>query len=105
MKIRAMIEDQDNIAPWLQWRITNPYEILRKRGIDADIMWANVGENVDADIDIMVLPRLVVAYHDREAAKEWFHEIKSNGTRIVFEADDDIWSESYVEQLSKVYWK
>lgn len=104
MKVRALIDHHSKIPAWLEWRITNPYKHFRLHEIDANHTWAPIGWQFEKDIDILVLPRLIVERGDRDRVLEWFNSIKANGTKLVYECDDDIFSEFYVSQLSSVYW-
>lgn len=105
MKVRALLDSSHKIPAWLEWRICNPFEKIRNDGIDVDCVWLDIGNKLEDDVDILVLPRLIVDQSNQEAVAKWFEDIKSNGTRLIYEADDDIWSPEYASQLSKIYWK
>src|SRR5215471_6851509 len=101
MKIRAMINEQVEVPAWLKWRIQYPYQHLRKYGIDAKQFWMDFTAP-EEDFDILVLPRIIASKADRHLIETWFKILHKSGIRIVFEADDDIWSESYIEHIAKV---
>lgn len=114
MKVRALVDYIDGpnpIPPWLQWRITNPFDRLNKvwRGDSEEnsfeFMSFDIDSELEKDIDILILPRIVIARQYHERALEWFQKIKNQGTKFIYEADDDIFSEHYVSQLSKLTWK
>ena len=106
MKVRALIDSNlnSNMPAWLEWRILNPYQYINRIKIDVGDMWVPVGMQLDEDLDVLVVPRLVVEPIHQKQVGEWFDSIKANGTKIVYETDDDIFSPDYVTQLSRIYW-
>lgn len=102
MKIRALVNKNERIPAWLEWRIINPYEKLRECGIDAEPIWLEIGEMPPPNTDILVIPRLLVNQQEQSLIESWFNNIKLMGTRLVFESDDDIWSESFISQMTKL---
>lgn len=108
MKIRALINTKgaEEIPAWFQWRITNPFEHMNKYGIDIDARheWAPIGWQFDPDLDILILPRIDVKDYEKQEVQKWFKAIQANGTKLIYECDDDVFSEDYVSQLAKLYW-
>lgn len=107
LKIRALVHTVDSesqLPGYLRWRITSPFKHIRDYRWDAQTMWVPIGTTLDSDIDILIVPRVIPTDDAKPRVEEWYKQIRSNGTKIVYEADDDIWSESYVGCLSKVGW-
>lgn len=103
MNISALLDTTVPILPWLQWRITRPFEQLAKIGHTISYIHPNTNSVVPQNVDILVLPRIVIRPEEQASAQKWFAAIKSAGTKLVYEADDDIFSEDYVSDLTKVY--
>lgn len=98
MKIRAILAKTEsyNDAQYY-WRVQKPFEFLRKYKIDADTI--SLDQLIDDDVDILVIPKLCVPKQSRPTIAEMFQKVRANGTRVVFDADDDMWSESYVQYI------
>lgn len=99
MKVRALIDkSQGQSVYW--WRVLKPFEFMKKYSIDVDTL--DLGEEVDEDTDILVLPKLHVKPDRQQEVEEYFNGIRSNGTLLVYDTDDDLWSPSYVQHLLQI---
>lgn len=105
-----------------QWRITRPFKELCRQEVEAHYIHSKhldssdgvifqpeiVGlldkDNFSVDtkwrhfvesLDILVLPRMIVYEKDREACLKWFEDLRRRGIFIVYETDDDIYSEAW----------
>lgn len=105
MKVRALINTESSLPGWLYWRIIDPYEAIKLQKYDFDTLSAHIGQPIDKDVNILVLPRLIVNKDNRKVVTDWFDSIKASGTKLVYEADDDIWSEDYVAQITPIFVK
>jgi hypothetical protein len=103
LKIRALLQrgPNDDSAKYF-WRVESPFNQLRKYGIDARSI--DLDDNIDEDVDILVLPKMWIPIDAREAALNLFARIRESGTIIVYDADDDIWSEGYPQHVIQTYW-
>lgn len=102
MKVLAALSDYEVIPGWLRWRITQPYDELYKQGLDVSYKHITIGTQLDKNLDILVLPRVIALPNEQSLMLDWLTNIRKNGTRIVYETDDDIFSESYIENISKM---
>lgn len=99
MKIRVLLGDERNDAVY-HWRVKKPFEHLRRYGIDADVV--EIGREIPSDTDIVVLPKMYVEEADRPEAEKLFRELRENGALIVYDADDDMWSEYFTSYMSQL---
>lgn len=98
MKIRALVQRDENSAQY-HWRIDNPFRHLRLYGIDADVV--EVDDEIPGDTDIVVLPK-IVPNGPRDKTLDLLNKLRENGAKIVYEVDDDMWSESYVSFITQI---
>lgn len=88
--------------PWLAhawWRIVKPFEHLRKNGIDAQHCWIDINGEPTLDINgaIVVLQRVIPR---DSSAQQFIDMLRRKGAKcIVYETDDDIVSDGYIEYL------
>jgi glycosyltransferase involved in cell wall biosynthesis len=96
MKIEAI--NASGILPaWFEWRVSKPFRFINNAGQHyAYVTKKDIGDYIAPDVNVLVLPRVIVGRPNRAEAEKWFNSIKNNGTTLVYESDDDIWSESYV---------
>jgi hypothetical protein len=104
MKIRALI-DGDASEAQFHWRVHAPFKHL---AYYENVDTVNIGDNPPTDTDIVVLPKLQVDNDPdlRKEAKEYIDALKAQGTVVVYDADDDMWSPQYVEyyvQMTTLY--
>lgn len=102
MRIQAILDTRSTLPGWMRWRISQPFDEMWKHGVDTTYFWQDVSSQVDKRIHAIVLPRMIVAPNDQQQALEWFSSIRAQGTRIIYETDDDVFSESYVANVSKM---
>ena len=101
MKIRAVVPKEEQTTAKFHWRIMNPYKHLAYNCIDAKAIDES---EIEEDEDILVLPKMGIAEEDRDHARTWFERIKSQGTTLVYDADDDMFSEAYVSYMTQLSW-
>lgn len=93
------------------WRITRPFDYLRKLGNKIHYIHGKQFGNSDGvifsvelvlsisklieNIDVLVLPRMQISVELRDACLEWFKALRNSGVFIVYETDDDIYSEAW----------
>lgn len=99
MKIRALINEVENEAHYY-WRVNLPFRYLRTYDIDAKTVV--IGEEIDAETDILLLPKLYVRAEDQDEAQAFFYAFKEAGGIIVYDADDDMWSEDFTSYLANM---
>jgi hypothetical protein len=103
MKIRALLErDQANQDSNYYWRVILPFKTLQQNCIDAEYIYA--GDDIPEDTDILVIPKMWVRLEDKQDAERFFEEVRDNGTLLVYDSDDDIWSESFTQYMTKLQW-
>jgi hypothetical protein len=104
VKVRALVtyKKQSEIPAWLQWRVVEPYAHLKNMGFDYRHFYRLPGMPLEPNLNILVVPRLLADDHTLEATGKWFDKIRENGTKIVYETDDDIFSESYISNLTQM---
>jgi hypothetical protein len=102
MKIRALISERDLQFPEINhWRITKPMEFLKRNGIDAEVV--SDATKVPADTNILILHKLYVVEKDRADLCKYFESLRDCGTRVVYDADDDMWSEDFVSYMTRTF--
>ncbi len=97
-RVLSLVGNRD-VAAW--WRIVRPFEELKRRGYPVEY-----GEHGDPevmergkDFDLVILSRLAVSESYRAEATEWAEGLRRAGTALVYECDDDLFSEAADEQL------
>lgn len=99
MKIRALV-DADKGPETYYWRINSPFKYLRMYG--HDVQTINHLNKVDKDTNILILPKVYCREENKPEVVYWLTLIKANGTKVVYDADDDMWSESFVSYMIKL---
>jgi glycosyltransferase involved in cell wall biosynthesis len=80
------------------WRIVRPYIRLRQAGMNAQyIHGADQNAPVSPDNTLLVLPHLTG--QDTESLAEWLAERRPMVRKIVYETDDDIFTEDRLQHL------
>lgn len=100
MRVVALTGNPDNASAW--WRITRPFAMLRRAGVDAQWCWLDDNDRPVLDVRgaVVVLHRVTPAGGKRKDVTRWVDGLRQLGaTAIVYEADDDIWSPAYIEYL------
>lgn len=87
------------------WRVTSPMSELFKRGYPC-----YVGQNKDEDtttyipgMDAVILPRLSWKAEDQQLGLNWRETLHQMGVAMIFEWDDDVFSERIVRRAAEVY--
>lgn len=90
---------KDNDAIY-HWRVYTPVRYL-KHYMDASVI--EIGETIPTDTQLVVLPRMQVEQDYQSEALSFFTELREQGTKIVYDTDDDIFSEHYVSYMTQMY--
>jgi hypothetical protein len=98
-KVCYLLGDEATDAQY-HWRVHTPVMMLRKY-IDATSVM--IGEDIPKDADLCILPRFQVEYGFEDEAKEFFDEIKAQGTKLVYDTDDNIFSDDYPMYMLDMY--
>jgi glycosyltransferase involved in cell wall biosynthesis len=87
------------------WRVTSPLSELFRRGYPC-----YVGRNQDEDttlhipnMDAVILPRLSWKPEDQALGRQWRDNLHAMGVSMIFEWDDDVFSERIVRRAAEVY--
>lgn len=87
------------------WRVTSPMSELFRHGYPC-----YVGENKDEkttsfipSMDAVILPRLSWKPEDQELGRNWRDHLHDMGVSMIFEWDDDVFSERIVRRAAEVY--
>jgi glycosyltransferase involved in cell wall biosynthesis len=105
-RVLAMVEDLDGCA---LWRVLLPFSELQRQGYQ-DIAWDShknplVTYLFHADwwknhqYDAVILPRKHWATDDQWMADRWFRSLHSADISVIYEIDDDLFSEDFEERL------
>lgn len=94
----ALVHDSQNY-----WRVDLPFSYMNRYGIQATTLALNEHVALPKNIDVLLLPKLCVEDKDREEIEEFFHTVRSQGTTIVYDADDDVWSTSFVQYMTQLH--
>ena len=84
------------------WRVDKPVEFMRRYGVGLDVDILSPDRDVDDDTNIVVLPKMRVLKENREEVKKLFDSMKEAGIRLIYDADDDMFSESFVAYNTKL---
>src|SRR5688572_6972519 len=104
MKIRALVDrDEHKDSSAYYWRIDLPFKFMKQYGIDIDTI--DTGENVPEDIDVLVLPKMCVKVENRDEARSFFKTMRDAGIKLVYDADDDMWSEAFTQYMVQLSYK
>lgn len=102
IKVRALIQDNGDEAHYY-WRINSPFKHLNMYGLDCKMI--ELGAQIEAGTDILLLPKMYVRQNDRKEAEKLFREFRESGGLIVYDADDDMWSEGFTEYMTHMMYK
>lgn len=92
----ALIENPN--AAESHWRILRPYLRMRQAGINAQAAWGdNVSIPTDPNETVLVVPQMTSP--DIETAREWLDARRPMVKAIVYETDDDTFTEDRIEHL------
>jgi glycosyltransferase involved in cell wall biosynthesis len=105
-KTLTMIEDMDGCA---LWRVLNPIAELQRQGY-RDIEWDSHKNPLvsyvfheawwrDHAYDAVILPRKHWKTDDQWMADRWFNSLHNAGISVIYEIDDDLFSEDFEERL------
>lgn len=103
LKLAALV--QASAPPHLAWRIIRPFCRMQRAGIDARLVWAERLADLElpAGLDVLVLPSITCREEDRELMAGWAADLRARGVLLVFECDDDLFSESYYGHMRQRY--
>jgi glycosyltransferase involved in cell wall biosynthesis len=98
-KVLALVGEQDGC---FLWRIALPFTELQRQGYRG-IEWGMREDNRLAQIvhqfDAVILPRLHWPIEERAKADQWFKALHRAGLAVIYEVDDDLFSEDFVRRL------
>lgn len=98
-KVLTLIGDMDGCA---LWRCLNPITELQRQGYKG-IEWGAKDDDRLALIfhqyDAVVLPRLHWPAEEEEQAARWFFTLRMAGLKIIYELDDDLISDYFVNRI------
>jgi glycosyltransferase involved in cell wall biosynthesis len=97
-RILFLVGDESGCSLWRVWQ---PTRYLRLHGYPCD--WAHLRDPGMGDVPLGAYEAVVfcrLAWHsaDRRGARRWLDGLKARGTRVFFEADDDLFTPFVVEQ-------
>lgn len=103
MKVAFLVDnvDLDNDAIY-HWRVNRPVAWM-KMSVDAQII--DVDQQIPADAHLAVFPRTIVTKENREPFCDLIRDLHDQGTKVVYDTDDDMFSESYIEYMTDLYGK
>ena len=98
-RVLALVGEMDGCALWRQLL---PFSELQRQGF-AGIEWGMRDDDRLASIvhkfDAVILPRLHWPIAEREKADRWFEALHRAGLAVIYEADDDLFSDDFVRRL------
>jgi len=98
-KVLALVGELDGCA---LWRILLPYAELQRQGFPM-IEWGMRDDSRLAGIvhkfDAVILPRLHWPPEERTKAEQWFKALHKAGLAVIYEADDDLFTDGFVSRL------
>lgn len=102
MRIRAIV-DKSTLVHDSQsyWRVDLPFAFMKRYDIDVDTV--SLDEEIPINTDILILPKIAVVPEDRDRANASFEKMKAQGTTFVYDVDDDLWSSSFVQYMTKLH--
>ena len=108
-KVLALVEGMN--GPTL-WRVLQPFTELQRQkeefGLDILVEWGIRDDSrlsqVINHFDAVILPRLHWQKDERSKGDKWFAAFHKAGMAIIYELDDDFFSEEYVRFMTTV-WK
>lgn len=103
MKIRAIVDKEIQKTEKAYWRIELPFKFLQANCIDADVV--SYDDDIDEDTDILILPKMHVPLEAQHSFKLFEREIRQFGTLLVYDVDDDIFTESFVQYMVQMSWR
>jgi glycosyltransferase involved in cell wall biosynthesis len=103
-KVLAVVGDNDGCA---LWRIFQPFGELQRQGFAAE--W---GYRTDAKLagivhkfDAVIVPRLHWPVEEQDQADRWFNALHAAGKAVIFEVDDDMFSDDFYRRLVVLHGK
>lgn len=84
------------------WRVDKPFYHLNRYGFDTKKLV--LGEDIDLDTKIVILPKLYVPNYGKDEALKYFNMLKRMGMLLVYDADDDMWSPAFTQYMIQMQW-
>lgn len=88
------------------WRVLQPMAELNRqgfRGVGWDTFNNPLVEVLWLSYDAIIIPRLSWEKEDIEAESRWFNMVHAAGKAIIYEVDDDLFSDSFVQRLIDIH--
>lgn len=98
------------------WRITRPFAALEAAGIPTQVVpipgpspdgfvWTPACERVtfSTSVATLVLHRAIVPVQFRESFAAWVERVRASGVTVVYDTDDDVYSEAWAGHLLASY--
>lgn len=102
-KVLALVGEEDGCA---LWRVLLPFAELQRQG-HAGVEWGFRDDDRLAQIvnqfDAVILPRLHWPMEEREKADKWFDALHRAGKTIIYELDDDLFSDDFERRLVQLH--
>lgn len=99
VNVLALVGEMDGCS---LWRILLPFSELQRQGFKG-IEWGHREDNRLAQyahmFDAVILPRLHWPVEERLKAAQWFRALRNAGISIIYEMDDDLFSEDFERRL------
>jgi glycosyltransferase involved in cell wall biosynthesis len=88
------------------WRVLLPFSELQRQGVRG-VEWGDRDDDrlagLVAGFDAVVLPRLHWKREDQGRAGNWFRALNRAGIQVLYEADDDLFSEQFEWRLVQLH--
>src|SRR5690348_804197 len=107
MKVLALLTDPS--VSHTMWRITRPFDALKKVGVEAHylhskgwgtpdgITWDKRFLELDflKHADVVILPRMTIYKESREDFVRWVGELRHHDVTVIYETDDDVFTSAW----------
>lgn len=102
-KTLTLVGDEDGCA---LWRIFLPVTRMQQQGYP----WIDWGKRDDPRLgyaahkyDAIILPRLHWPKAEQDKARLWFNALHNAGIAVIYEIDDDLFSDDFVKRLVEIH--
>ena len=103
VRVLALVGEQDGCA---LWRVLLPFSELQRQGYQG-IEWGLRDDNrlgaLAHRFDAVILPRLHWPPDERAKADKWFDALHRAGMSILYELDDDLFSDDFERRLVQLH--
>jgi len=97
LRVLSIVGDRNACSAWRIWQ---PFRALQQRGYPAEWTWKTdvLTPLVAQAFDVYVLPRIWWPTAEQYRAASWFATVRAAGRFVLYETDDDLFSEWVVPQ-------